>query len=39
MYRKSAVPSERLFSSDYIVNKTRSSLDANAVKVCSCAWV
>ena len=32
MYQKAAVPCELLFSSaDYIVNKTRSSLEANTV--------
>jgi len=37
MYRKSAVPSERLFSSaGYIVNKMRSSLEANIVNMLVC---
>jgi len=37
MYQKPAVPCERLFSSaGYIVNKTHSSLDANAVNMLVC---
>jgi len=37
MYRKSEVQCERLFSSSgYIVNKTRSSLEANTVNMFMC---
>jgi len=37
MYWKSAVRCERLFSSaGYIVNKTRSSLEANTVNMLMC---
>ena len=42
MYRKSAMPRERLFiSASYIVYKTRSSLEPNSVNmlVCMLAFV
>jgi len=39
MYRKSAIPLERLFSSaGYIVNKTRSLHDVNTVNLLVCEW-
>jgi len=42
MYRKSAVPCERLFiSSGYIVNKSRLQLDTNNVHILVCwrSWL
>jgi len=42
MYQKSAIPCERLFSSaGYIVNKTHSSPEANAVNMLMClrSWL
>jgi len=40
MYQKSAVQFERLFSSSgYIVNKKRSSLDANTINMLVCLLI